>query len=920
MRIPIILFFCCLLFCTTVRAQTSLLDSLIANAKAHTDDDTVRVQLFNSISSNAWGFDPEITKNYAQKALALSRKLKFTRGIADSYREMSRYYWTQTEYDKSTDFALMALKEYEHCNNLKGISACYSTIGTCYSQANNYEKAIYYHNLALGINTKLKNTRGIGKNLNSLGYIFELQKDFQKALLYYKQALDIRLGVGEKVDITLSYANVGSIYCYLKNYPRSLEYLFKSLPLAKEINNKNYIALIYQNIGEVYYNINKYKEGEFYLKNALALGDEIGDKKRREGVYEVLKNLEESRKNYQAAFYYLERLQAVRDTLYTQDRSRQMARMETLYETNKKEQTIKIMQQEKDMQTVWRNALTIGIILATIVTLIIYKLQKSRMRKAKELLLVQKSLNEKLTEVDKMKSHFFANISHEFRTPLTLLLAPLEEKLAIPTLTETEKESLLLMRRNAYRLLDLVNQLLDLSKLEAGKMKLNPQAHDLNKFLKIVATSFDSLSDHKKIYFIKNINLTRHMYQYDSDVLEKIINNLLSNAFKFTPARGTITFSAVQETARIGQTSLIRITVTDTGKGIPEAEQAEIFSPFYQAQNTSEDGQIGSGLGLSLVKELSRLHGGSVDLLSGENQGTSITVHIPMAEANVVCEKKTEDLFLGFKGTDTHLFHCDNNTERIADEEHEDLVLVVEDNEDLRNFITTILEKEFSVISARNGKEGVEQALLHIPSLIVSDLMMPECDGMMLTEKIKNDERTCHIPIVLLTAKSEQDSRLRGFKIGADDYLTKPFSTEELRVRISNLIQQRKLLASKYKEKIYVLPKQSNGNSIDEKFLHRVKTIVEANLGDCAFGVERMAFEINLSRTQLLRKLKALTRLSPNEFIKDMRLKKAVELIQSNSDTITQIGYQVGFNDQSYFTKCFKKQYGVSPSEYNSKA
>lgn len=893
--------------------QTSLLDSLKTKITTHPAEDTIKVQLFNAVSSNAWGFDPKITKDYAQKALTLAQKLNYTKGIADSYREISRYYWTQTEYDKSTDFALMALRQYELCNDLNGIAACYGVIGTSYSQANNYNKAIYYHKRALALNTRLNNKSGIGKNLNSLGYVSELQKNFQKALQYYKKGLEIRLEVRNKADITLSYANVGSIYCYLKNYPLSLKYLFKSLPLAKEINNKNYIALIYQNIGEVYYKVGKFNEGEIHLKNALRIGNEIGDKKRREGVYEALKSLEESRHNYKAAFHYLELLQAVRDTLYTQERSRQMARMETLYETDKKEQTIKIMEQEHRMQMFWRNALTVGIILAAFVAIIIYKLQRSRMFKARELLLVQQSLNSKLTEVDKMKSHFFANISHEFRTPLTLLLAPIEEKLSTPTLTQTEKESLLLMRRNAYRLLDLVNQLLDLSKLEAGKMKLNIKDHNLNDFLKILTASFDSLSDYKKIYFIKKICLVNDCYRYDADVMEKILNNLLSNAFKFTPSEGTIILSVTSEY------NILKITVTDTGKGIPKEEQTEIFSPFYQARNTSEDGQLGTGLGLSLVKELSRLHGGSIDLQSEENEGTSITISIPVENT---IDQSPEGFHSDISKT-TSLFVDENQThhspEVTLDEQHKDLILVVEDNDDLRKFISDILQREFNVISAANGKQGVEEAFLHIPSLIISDFMMPEWDGVMLTEKIKSDERTSHIPIIILTAKNEQESRLDGFKAGADDYLAKPFSTEELNVRIKNLIEQRKLLAAKYKEKINVLPTPSNEVSLDEKFLQRVKASVENNISDCSFCVERMADEVNLSRTQLLRKLKALTGFSPNEFIRDFRLKKAMELIQSNTDTISQIGYQVGFNDQSYFTKCFKKQYGMLPSEYSHK-
>lgn len=916
-----------LIFLSRLLCAQDQSDSLTTALQAHTQNDTVKVLLLNQICSLTWGADPRKTRDYARQALNIARELNYTKGIADSYREMSRYYWSQTEYDKSTDFALMAIKEYERCHDEKGISWCYSIMGSNYSQANNYEKAIYYHNLALDLNTKIKNRSGIARNLNSIGYVNELKKDYFTARDYYIKALNIRLVDGVREDLTLSYANVGSIYFFIGDYSLALEYLFKALPLAVEINNKNYIALIYQNIGEVYYKTGKYDEGELYLKRALRVGNEIGDKKRKEGVYEALTNLEESRKNYETAFYYLNLLQGLRDTLYTQDRSRQMARMETLYETEKKEQTIKLLEQEKQIQTIWRNVLGAGLVLIVLATLIIYKLQRSRTQKAKQLLETQQSLNDKLKEIDQVKSRFFANISHEFRTPLTLILAPIEEKLANPVLNASDKEALCLMRRNAVRLLDLVNQLLDLSKLEAGKMVLSVKQGDLEEFITVLSAAFDSLADNKKIQFIKNMNLPDLAYWFDADILDKILTNLLSNAFKFTPAKGQVKLSIKVESGLAGGT-MMTIQVSDTGKGIPKEDQALIFSPFYQVKGNSENGQPGTGLGLSIIKELTKLYGGSIELTSEVNRGTLVTVIIPVGKEDFHPDQRSEitdrpDKKINQYPVKGHTgISAKNSTTGYdaeggeGEDEQQDVILVVEDNIDLQNFIVSVLQKDFGVITAGNGKEGIEQAFQHMPCLIVSDLMMPVLDGMALTEKIKSDERTSHIPVVLLTAKNEQESRLEGYKTGADDYLTKPFSTEELRIRVATLIEQRKQLAAKYRERITVLPSHPTEVSLDEKFLQKVKAIVENHLDDISFGVEKMTEEINLSRAPLSRKLKALTGLSPNEFIKDLRLKTAASLIQSKSDTITQICYQVGFKDQSYFTKCFKKQFGVSPSEY----
>lgn len=900
-------------------AQPRQLDSLQAKLRQYTKNDTIRVRLLNALSTSAWGADPAQAKTYAEQALALAQELKYIRGVAEAYKEISRYYWSQTEYDKSTDYALMAIKEYERCHDLTGISWCFATIGSNYSQANDYDKANYYHHRALELNKRINNQSGVSRNLNSLGYVCELKKDYHQALEYYKQALQMRITLGDKTDLTLSYSNVGSIYYFLEQYPLALEYLFKALPLAQEINNKNYLALTYQNIGEVYYKTGKYNDGEFYLTKALGIANEIGDKKRREGVYEALKNLEKSRGNFKKAYDYLEHLQNIRDTLYTQDRSKQMARMETLFETEKKEQTIKLLGQEHRIQTIWRNVLTLGIILVGFVTVVIYRLQRSRTQKANELLEFQQSLNDKLREIDRLKSRFFANISHEFRTPLTLLLAPLEEKLKAADLAKSERESLLLMRRNANRLFELVNQLLDLSKLEAGKMFLKVGEGNLKGFLKVLLLSFDSLADSRKIDFKKEIDLPQEQYWYDADVMEKILHNLLSNAFKFTPPNGSVTVFI--QTDIVSQKDLwLLIQVADTGKGIPTEEQGEIFSPFYQAKNTAQDGLIGTGLGLSLVKELVKLYEGSVELASEENKGTTITIRIPAGKEQLktyiqVAVPKNESRISPYSNDDEEY----TNDDSVRPTENAEIILVVEDNVDLRNFIASLLQPDFTVMTAVNGQEGVDMALEHVPSLIISDLMMPELDGIGLTEKIKSDERTSHIPVILLTAKNEHESRLEGLKTGADDYLTKPFSTEELVIRANNLIEQRKKLATKYSERFTILPSLSRESSMDEKFLLKIKVITEVNLCDFDFGVEKLAEEAHLSRTQLLRKLKALTGLSPSEFIKDMRLKKAAELICSKTDTITQIGYAVGFNDQSYFTKCFKKQFGVSPSEYSAK-
>ncbi|MCE7064963.1 ATP-binding protein [Dyadobacter sp. CY326] len=524
-----------------------------------------------------------------------------------------------------------------------------------------------------------------------------------------------------------------------------------------------------------------------------------------------------------------------------------------------------------------------------------------------------------LQEMDRVKSRFFANISHEFRTPLTLILAPLEEE--IKKTPRGEREGLLIMKRYANRLVELVNQLLNLSKLEAGKMELQVAKGDLKQFLNILSSSFDSLAQHKEINFTRTIEMEEKPYWFDADKLEKIIINLLSNAFKFTPPFGTVLFNA-HILMKEGRETLA-VSLSDTGKGIAPDEQQRVFESFYQSRQKTDGYEGGTGLGLALVKELVKLHNGTIQLESAVGFGSVFTMEVPVSNEAFADNQLITKVngTLKSKISNGVIKSDETQTETIRkikiDQEPKDSVLIAEDNNELRDYMAILLEGQFVVHKAANGAEALEMARCVMPSLIISDLMMPVMDGIELTSQIKSDVRTSHIPVILLTAKGGQESRIDGLKTGADDYLTKPFSIEELSVRVRNLIDLRKKLAERYRERIRVQVTPSTELSIDDKFLMKAKHVVEANMEDVSFSVEKMAEEMNLGRTQLLRKMKALTGQAPTDFIRDLRLQKAAEMIRQKADTITQIGYAVGFNDQSYFSKCFKKEYGETPTEYS---
>lgn len=893
-------------------AQNTQLDSLNQALENHPQNDTTKVWLLTTICSNIWGTDPKKNKDYAEQALAIAQNLEYTKGIADSYREISRYFWGQTEYDRSADYAIRALKEYERCNNQSGIAWCYACIGICYAQANNYDKAIEYHNRALHLNKKIDNKGGIAQSLNSLGYVNELKGNYRIALGCYKQALEIRKKRSDISDLIESLANVGSTYSFLKDYQQALEYLLTALPLAESLDNKNLIALIHQNIGEVYFHTSDYEDAGRYLKSALRLSIEIGDKKRREGVYTVLKNLEESRNNYKSAFHYLSLLQGVRDTLYTQDRSSQMAKMETLYETEKKEHTIELLQKDQKISVLWRSMLTAGIILLALTMFMIYRLQQSRTHKAKQLLLVQQSLNDKLQEMDKTKSHFFANISHEFRTPLTLILGPIEEKLATDKLDDKDKFTFQTIKRNSNRLLELVNQLLELSKLESGNMNLKLEPGNLKDALLSIISSFDSLADVNQVRYLKDVHMAEAIVLFDRDKLEKILSNLLSNAFKFTPQTGLIEF--IGTTSEKGATTELQLKIRNTGPMIPTEMLNKIFEPFFQGENAAYRGMQGTGLGLSLVRELVKLHKGTVEVSSDE-KGTVFTVLLKFENSlqRIDTFKQVDLVHRPIISTEEMVESRDDLS---IEENGRDTVLIVEDNTDVRAFIRRGLESSYHILEAPHGEAGLHLANEQVPHLIIADVMMPKMSGIDLCYQLKNNEKTSHIPVIMLTARADHESKLEGLKTGADDYLIKPFNPEELVVRVNNLIEQRKKLAQKYNQKLIVQPHEIAVSSLDERFIQKIIKVVETHLDDTQLSVDMVTTELGMSRTNLHKKLKAITGLATSEFIQDFRLRRAAQLIDKKTDNFAQIAFQVGFADQSYFTKCFKKKFGKTPSEY----
>lgn len=546
--------------------------------------------------------------------------------------------------------------------------------------------------------------------------------------------------------------------------------------------------------------------------------------------------------------------------------------------------------------------------------------------------------SQKLHEIDQIKSHFFINISHEFRTPLTLILGPTKQLLQKFS-EDGVRSQLDLIHRSAKKLNRLVDELLDISKIESGEMKLRVCSLNLISVVKEMALSFQSLAERKKIQFNLTTEGNEIIAYMDRSKLDKILSNVLSNAFKFTPEGGRVEIEIKPKPSSFPplvkgelKRGSVEIIVSDTGIGIPKDQMDKIFDRFYQVDGSHTREQEGTGIGLSLTKELIELHKGKIEVESEEGKGSTFRILFPLGKEHLkpeeICEEELEKEKEYEQEQEKISIEMDDLVKSkdkykidISFSEKQELpsLLVVEDNPDVRKYISMILENHYRIIEAKDGEEGLDKAYDQIPDLIISDIMMPRMDGFQLCKKLKTDTRTSHIPIILLTAKATMKDKVSGLEIGADDYIMKPFEAEELKARIKNLLEQRKRLHEHFQKFGLFDLDEKQITSVDQEFLQKLSEIINEHIPDSSFSVEVLAENLAVSRSLLFKKLHSLVGESPSELIKRTKLNKAAKLIENNVDNISQIALEVGFSNPSYFAECFKKQFSVAPSQYHNK-
>lgn len=535
--------------------------------------------------------------------------------------------------------------------------------------------------------------------------------------------------------------------------------------------------------------------------------------------------------------------------------------------------------------------------------------------------LFEKKEAERLAEVGEMKTNFFNSVTHEFRTPLTLIIEPLRQLLKNPDDPDRGKK-IYLAEKNSHRLLHLVNQLLDTAKLQSGNMALHQRRGNFQKAVQDTFEHFLPLAEKKGIA-LEFSDLTEDLpeFDFDPDKIEILLNNLLSNALKFTPSGGQVSIKLVHKTNLQEQNgspesaylSAVEVQVSDTGIGIAAADLEKVFDRFYQADNHLTRVGEGTGIGLSLSKELAELMGGRIAVASELGKGSTFVFWLPIKNGSVQIPMKSN----GQEVADFSESKVEKYSSRPIFSDERPLVLLVEDNAELREFIKQSIGEGWEIVEAVNGEEGFKKAVEIVPELIISDVMMPLKDGYDLCDELKRNELTAHVPIILLTAKSAIESKLKGLRIGADDYLTKPFYTEELVTRMQNLVEMRRKLRDFYgKQPIgETLKPSDNMSALDREFLQKFTQLLEDNLTDDSLGVEDFSKKMFLSRSQLHRKLKAITDRNATEFIRDFRLERAYVMLAKGDGLVGEIAFQVGFSNEKYFSTVFKEKYGMPPSQ-----
>lgn len=834
--------------------------------------------------------------------------------------------------DSAIVYLTQSAEVKEQVGNLQDLASAYANIGNVFSDEQAPDKAVEYLEKALKIRLGLPDgERSAIITYNNISVAYNGAGQYDKAIEYAQRGYELAMESDNKFLAGVLAGSLSHLWLEKENLVKSIETGEQSVRLLSELNRRANIVYPYATLSEAWLRKGDFAKALEINRKGYAIMEELELIEPLAVYYENFANAYEALGDHKQALFWFKKFRVLDDSLFNKEKIEAVAEVEAKYESQKKEaqlaqQQLAIERAAARQRTILIAAITAILLLAGLLFYIRSR-QKIRQKETELATQLERAEAEKLRELDSLKSTFFANISHEFRTPLTLIISPVEQMMN-GSFQGDFRKYYRIIHRNGQRLLHLVNQLLELSKLESGKLKLQASEGKLGRFVAGLAGSFESLAARRQVVLEIDVPAEPLNCFFDRDMVEKILSNLLSNALKFTEENGLVRVAL--ETTKTGEgqsPEQVRLIVKDTGIGIPAAQLPHIFERF--TKSNLSDVQAGSGIGLALARELAELHGGSIEVESEEGKGTAFTVSLAVGRAffkeGEIIEARAPERR---PAAETETAPASGSPEKPAPQKAgpnlsdslappaKPLLLLAEDNPDVRLYISDALSGEYQIVEAENGAVALAKALELMPGLIITDVMMPEMDGVELCRQIRNNEKISHIPIIMLTARAEQADKLQGLETGADDYLVKPFDPRELQVRISNLIAQRKKLQESYRRSLFALaPAPVQAESMDAVFLTKVRDAVEANLDDENFGVVELGRETGMSRSQLHRKLSALTGYSPNEVIRFMRLEKAKQLLEKKAGSISEISFLCGFSSPAYFAKCFKDHFGMRPGE-----
>ncbi len=872
----------------------------ILKKKIEVDSDSVNLpEIYYRIGVNhRYQHVYDSAKFYYKKALPYSHKNEDHYLIGRIYNELGVVCRKTDQNQEAINYFVSSINSTKQSNNLYGKAIAENGIGNIYLVQKEYKKALSYFKESLKYGISSDNSFHLELSYGNVGEAFMYLNQSDSAICYINKCLDLAKNRNYPMSQGICYQLLGQVDMSLQHYSQAYNHFEQSLNIQREIKDKRYLSAILIHHGTACAKLKRYQEGEKNLLEGRAISEEIHSLDNLILCNQTLYEIYYETGRYKEASNSLLQTKIYTDSLYNSASTQVLNDLEFKYQSEKKTQEIELLNarnqligESKKMQ---RNQFGVLLLLFGGLAAFFYYRYQNKQRVTRE-----------LQSINKMKSKFFSSISHEFRTPLTLIKGPVEKQLRKATCDE-ERTDLNLILRNSDRLLSLVDQLLSLSKIDAGQFKIFAQEGDLSTMLKGISNSFTYQAAEKNINYQLEINDSGKVW-FDQNILEIIITNLLSNAFKFVPGNGDVHVSV------IAYNDHLKIAVRNSGCTLSNEELSHIFDRFYRA---GENETQGTGIGLSLVKELCTLYRAPIKVSCSNSQIIEFSLVLPTTKEH-------------FKSSEVSLVPIvkepiEEVVEMLVDKELESenkladlpVLLIVEDNPDMRKYIKTYFIHNYKVLEAEDGEIGISMALSYIPDLIISDVMMPKVGGVELCSSLKADHKTNHIPIILLTAKVGDDNELEGLKSGADDYIVKPFNAQALLVKVERLISTRKELQEKYQKELVINPLNLVFQSEEEKFATCLQEVLEKHLPDPEFSVDQFCELTLMSRTQLHRKLKALTGLSATAFIRTQRIKMASELLLKPEISISEVCYSTGFNDTSYFSKCFKEIQGCTPSEY----